>query len=457
MRILMVIPELAPFYKYSRLGLGSNLHNLIFNLHTPASIIMPFYEQMRKIKCRKLEEYEDINLSLYHGTFPGTDKEVFFLKPNDRFFDPFYGADVDIEQVMAFSRGVARFVEDHSFDILHAHHWQNGLIPLLVKSRNLDVRTVYTFYDLEQQGLIEPTDLETFDIAERYRDEIESLGNLSLVKLGLVFADAVTTTSRQYAKDVQQSEFGHDLEPYFLRIAGKLYGINNGVRYGEWNPAKDANPDIRFHDLPGKHSLKTNLQREHGLKEDARIPLILYGGRLTAENGCEIVLDALPVLCSMHLQLIVYGTGESESQIRLREFADRCKNLSVHIGYDQVEEHRLIAASDMILLPAREAPGTTMHLRAMRYGTIPIARRTGSFVDAIREATSGDMQNANGFLFSSYYSNSLIQIMEEALDVYRENELWEMYFKNAMQEDWSWKYSARQYEELYKKILSYSG
>ncbi len=454
MRILMVIPELEPFYKYSRLGLGNNLHNLIFNLHTETSIIMPFYEQMRKIKCRKLEEYDTIDLSLYHGTIPGTDKEVYFLKPTDRFFDPFYGADVDMEQVLLFSLGVARFVQDHSFDILHAHHWQNGLIPLLVKSKNLKMKTVYTFYDLQQQGLIEPTDLDVFDIDERYLHEIESLGNLSLVKLGLVFADAVTTTSRQYAQEVQQSEFGYDLDPYFLKIAGKLYGINNGVRYGEWNPTKDENPDIRFRDLEGKRNLKTVIQREYGLKEDGRIPLILYGGRLTADNGCELVLDAIPVLCSMNLQLLVYGTGDSEYQIRLKEMNKRCKNLSVRIGYDRTEEHRYIAASDMILLPSREAPGTTTHLRAMRYGTIPIARRTGSFADTIREATSGNMVNANGFLFSSYYSNSLIQIMEEALDVYREDELWLMYFQNAMKENWSWKFSAQQYEELHKKMVS---
>ncbi len=454
MRILMVIPELAPFYKYSRLGLGSNLHNLIFNLHSNTTIIMPFYEQMREIKCSKIEDYEDICLSLYHGKISGSDKDIYFLKPNDRFFDPFYGSKVEMEQVLQFSRGVARFIKKHPFDVLHAHHWQNGLIPLLVKNQGLDVFTIYTFYDLQHQGLIEPTDLDAFEIDDRYRDEIDKLGNLSLVKLGLVFADSVTTTSRQYAQEVQQAEFGNELDPYFLKIANKLFGINNGVRYGEWNPTKDKNPDIRFHDLNGKRELKVALQREYGMKEDKDTPLLIYGGRLTADNGCELVLDAIPDLMDMPLQVLIYGTGESELQIRLKDLAKVYSNLSVHIGFNQMDEHRYFAAADMILLPSREAPGTTTQLRAMRYGTVPIARRTGSFADTIKEATNRDMAHANGFMFSSYYSNSLIQIVEEALDVFREKKLWEMYFLNAMVQDWSWKHTARQYEELYKRMVS---
>ncbi len=454
MRILMVLPELAPFYKYSRLGLGYNLHNLIFNLNSETSIIMPFYDQMRTIKCRKIETYDDLSLTLYQGNIPGTDKVIFFLKPGDHFFDPFYGNHVDIEQVLHFSRGVARFVQNHPFDVVHSHHWQGGLVPLLIRNLELHVRTVYTFYDLDQQGPIEPGDLESFKLSEKHLNEIDKLGNLSLVKLGIIFADDVTTTSRHYTHEVQEQEFGHELDPYFLQISNKLFGINNGVRYGEWNPAKDDHLLIHYKDLAGKREVKKNLQKELGLEVGEKIPLILYGGRLTSENGCALVLDALPDILQLSVQVLVYGTGDTDFQIQLKEMAAEYYNLKVVVGYNNDDEHRYFAASDMILLPSREAPGSTLHLRAMRYGTIPIARRTGAFVDVIKDTSSRDPKGANGFLFSSYYSNSLIQIVEEALDVFHESSLWEQYVKNAMAEDWSWKYSAKQYEELYQRFGS---
>ena len=453
MNVLMVVPELAPFFKYSRLGLGENLRSQIFHLPESVVPIMPQYEGVQLPVCRHLEPLPGLGLEVCETLFPASERRALMLRPVGGAFAPFVDATAPREQIVLFNRGVAAYVQRHpEWDVVHAHHWPCGLVPLLLRNLERPVPTLFTFYDLEEQPRLFADDLGDIELNPALRERVQRLTPFNLTSLGIRFARLLSTTSRRYAEEVRTEKLGHGLERLFVRREERMFGVMNGVRYGEWNPAKDVFLAHHYSDPEGKKLAKRDLQRELELPE-SDVPLVFYGGRLNKRYGCDLFLEALPELAEMPLQIVVYGTGDDEYLLRLEALRGKCPNVRVRLGYDEAFLHRLVAGADMHLLPSFEQPGGTNHLVSLRYGVVPVARRTGGYVDAIHDQSDRARHKVNGFLFGSYYANSFVQTVQEALDVYAAPDLWREYVQAAMDAEWTWKENARAYENLYRKLV----
>ncbi|MCD4828927.1 MAG: glycogen synthase [Candidatus Cloacimonetes bacterium] len=455
MKVLMVVPELAPFYKYSRLGLGENLRSLLFHLPKSAVAIMPYYRDIEIPTCRQVDTLPELGLEVCETLFPASQRRVLMIRPaSDGAFDPFIAGKASLEQVALFSRGVAAWVQRNpGWDVAHCHHWQTGLIPLLLRNLDHPVPSLFTFYDLEPQMSLFADDFCDLGLNPALQSRVEKLTPLNLLALGVRFGKLLSTTSRRYAQDIRTENLGHGLDRLLVSRESRLFGIMNGVRYDHWNPAGDAFLPVRYNDATGKLHAKSALQNELELPCAPGVPLLFFGGRLTRSYGCDLLLEALPDLADMPLQLVIYGTGDDEFMLKLEDLCEKWPNVRIRLGFDEAFLHRLVAGADMHLLPSREQPGGTNHLISLRYGAIPIARRTGGYVDAIHDQTERGKHRVNGFLFGSFYVNSLLQTVQEALDVYAERDLWCEYIESAMSADWSWKETAKAYKNLYRKLL----
>ncbi len=455
MKVLMVVPEIAPFFKYSRLGLGENLRSLLFHLPEDVMPLMPCYSGVNYPGCTVVDSMPALGLEVCSVSFPAGERQLLVVRPADGCFSPFTDDNIPLEQIVLFSRGVAEFVRRYpEWEIVHCHHWQTGLIPLLLRELDQAPLSLFTFHDLEVHAPLYLEDLAALRLHHDLALHVSQIGPLSLLKLGVRFAHLLSTTSKTYAEEVRTEEHGHELDVLLTQRQDQLFGIMNGVRYGEWNPAKDPLIKTHYTHPEGKAAARTALRNELRLPDAPDVPLLFYGGRLDVRHGADLMLEALPELAAMPLQLVIYGTGDDDVMLRLDDQKDAWPNVRVCLGYDEAFLHRLVAGADVHLLPSREEPGGAMHLVSLRYGAIPVASRTGGHADAIHDLSQYGHERVNGFLFSSYYATSMLQTVQEALDVFAEPTLWCQYMARAMQAEWSWKDTARAYEELYERIIT---
>jgi len=453
MKTLMVLPEISPFVRTGRLA--DTLNHLIFNMSKEKPVlILPHYKEV-KIKAGKIIWESSISKTQIHESlFPDSDDKILFIKPQKGYFHFLTNADYP-EEIFNFSATVTEFLKERKeFRLVHCHNWQTALIPLLIKNdpELENIRTLFTFHSLYQPAVFPIEDMRK--INSMLREEIKLLGSTELIKLGIVFADALSTTSKQYTEDILSEEYGNGFESFLQLRKNDLYGIMNGVRYGYWNPEKDHFIKEKYskEDLTGKRADKIELQKIFNLPVNDH-PLFCFGGRLKYRKGIDLVIDCLEELSEMKIQLLLCGTGEEEYHFRLRELENKYDNIRIKLDFNEEMAHKILAGADFMLLPTRYEAGGISHLYALKYGTIPVARKTGGLVDAIFDQTYG-MDKANGFLFSSYYENSLISIIQEAADVYNDKALFVKYIRNAMNEDWSWKVAVKQYKDLYRKIIA---
>jgi starch synthase len=279
------------------------------------------------------------------------------------------------------------------------------------------------------------------------------------MKGGLVFADRITTVSPTYAEEIQTAEYGYGLEGLLRHRGDRLRGILNGIDDREWDPRKDKHLAERYgvSSLEKKAVNKAVLQRELGLPALEDQPLIGMVGRLVEQKGIDLVVDAMGELLAMPLQLIVLGSGGAHYENALREQAHRHPDqLGVVIGYDEGLSHRIEGGADLFLMPSRFEPCGLNQMYSLRYGTLPVVRRTGGLADTVIDA-AGKPGEANGFVFTEPTPEALVAKVEEALAVYSRRTRWKALQRNAMRADFSWALSAREYLSLYEQALSDAG
>ncbi len=456
MKIAMVFPEMSPLTPHNKISDACKNH--LFN-HSPdieIVAILPFFVNLN---------VENFNISLYmqleehtvlRARAEGDTYSVFLIKPMDNYY-PFFGLDFfNYEHIINFSLGTLNFLQKlDNLAVVHMHGWQTGLLPLLIKDKLPGIKTLFSPHSLVLQGELEKAELSVIKLSELYKNMVSKISSPSFLKLGIIYADFINVNSRTYAREILNPEFGNELEPIFKIKEDKLIGINNGVNYGTWNPEKDVKliQNYSVKELNGKKACKADLQRKFDLPSNDDIPLLFYGTELTFSKGCDLVISCLPQLAELPIQLIIYGTGDDEYILELEDKIGTYPNVKIVLDFEKRHISNLLAGSDFILLPYRLSEGSVSHLYALKYGLIPIAHKTGAIADAVFDQTSQDNTKINGFLFNSYYDESLLDAVHEALDVFKNKEMLGTYVYNAMHADWSWKHSIRQYEEIYHKLL----
>mgnify|MGYP000913845086 CR=1 FL=1 len=348
-------------------------------------------------------------------------------------------------------------------DIIHCHDWQTGLVPVylrhLYQSRPSlnSAKVVFTIHNLAFQGLFPPEEMLTaglpwslFNI-----DGLEFYGKMNFLKGGMAGADHITTVSPTYAREILTPEFGCGLHGFLNVLKEKLTGIINGIDYAQWNPQSDSFIPARYGpgNLGNKLVAKRIIGKRFSLEKADERPLLGLVTRLSAQKGLDILIEALPQLLEMDVNLVLLGTGDVGYHRKFEELRQIHKGrLGVLLAFDDPAAHLIYAGSDIFLMPSRYEPCGLGQLIAMRYGAIPVVRQTGGLADTVRDYKDNS-PDTNGFTFPDFTPSALVSTVARALSLYDQKSLWNALVSRAMISDFSWESSARQYLELFQRIV----
>jgi starch synthase len=347
--------------------------------------------------------------------------------------------------------------------IVHVNDWQTGLVPFLLRNeRSTDpavsaAKTVFTIHNLAYQGVFPKQVVPILGLPwDVFRYEaMEFFDQLSFMKAGLVFADALTTVSPTYAREILTPDGGASLDAVLRHRAKDLHGILNGIDAHEWDPARDPHLPAHFTaaTLEGKARNKAALQRELGLPVRAEAPLVGMVGRLADQKGLDLVIAALGALLGMDLQIALLGSGQKDYEAVFGRVArERPDRIAARIGFDERLAHRIEAGADLFLMPSRFEPCGLNQMYSLRYGTVPVVRAVGGLEDTVVDY---DGWNAGtGFKFRDYTPAALAQAVRRAVEVFRDARAWRGLVQRGMAEDNSWEKSAATYEALYRTLAA---
>jgi len=346
-------------------------------------------------------------------------------------------------------------------DIVHGHDWQAGLVPALLSLEAKRPATVFTIHNLAYQGVFPHDTFVSLGLPAALwsYDALEFYGQMSFIKGGIAFADRVTTVSPTYAQEIQTPEFGHGLDGLLRHRSADLRGILNGIDQKVWNPQRDTLLPARYTSsrvTAGKAANKAALQAEMGLAADPDAPLLGMVSRLVEQKGIDLVIEALPILLARGAQGVILGAGEARYEQALRDLARQFPGqLAVLIGYDETLAHRIIAASELFLMPSRFEPCGLTQLYSLRYGTVPVVRRVGGLADSVVDATEETLDDgtATGVVFEPANSAALVAAVERGIALHRKRRTWLALCRHGMHQEFSWQQSALAYQQLYDELV----
>ena len=346
-------------------------------------------------------------------------------------------------------------------DVVHGHDWQAGLAPAMLKFDDSPAASVFTVHNLAFQGLFGAELASRLELPRKaFRpDGLEYYGQISFLKAGLNYADALTTVSPTYAREIQTEVLGFGLQGLLRARADRLTGILNGIDEAAWDPARDPHLRARFDadSLDRKAENKRALQQELKLQEGATLPLLAVVSRLTGQKGADLILEAAENLLAPGTQLAILGSGDRELERQALALAARHPGrVSVTIGFDEGLAHRIEAGADLFLMPSRFEPCGLNQMYSQRYGTPPVVTATGGLADTVTDATQNSLDDgtATGFVMAALSTPGLIGAVGRALACYRTPDVWRRLQQAGMRRDFGWTNSARRYAELYETVLA---
>jgi len=481
LKILFVAAEAVPFVKTG--GLGDVIGSLPKELKqqgVDARVILPNYQDIaeeyktqmvlknhfmvqvgwRQKYCGVLElEYQGI-------TFYFIDNEDYFKRQG------FYGYGDDGERFSFFCRAVLESLTKIDFmpDVLHCHDWHTGMVSVLLDAdyRELPeynhLKTIFTIHNLRYQGIFPKeilSDLLSLDWDYFKPDRVEFHDTVNFMKGGMVYSNLISTVSRTYAQEIQYPYFGEELDGFLRKRQGDLVGIVNGIDYDVYNPAVDtkifSNYDVDS--LANKTKNKLQLQEQLGLTVKADIPMIAIVSRLVGPKGMDllecILADMFRYMSigDYEVQLVVLGTGEARYENFFKYMAwEHPSKVSANIMFNDTLAHQIYAGADLFLMPSLYEPCGIGQLIAMRYGCLPIVRETGGLRDTV-QAYNQYTGTGNGFSFANYNAHEMSDTIIRALLLFKDKEKWDTVVRTAMSSDYGWQSSAKQYQELYEKMI----
>lgn len=339
-------------------------------------------------------------------------------------------------------------------EVVHVHDWQAALTPTYMKGRGIGVPVLLTVHNIAFHGLAPAERLEALHLPRiRFTPEdLEFWGQLSALKAGLVDANAVSTVSPTYARELMDPHFGMGLEGVIATRAADLHGILNGIDADVWSPRAD--PAITPYSTPkGKAPNRAALLEEFGIKP-ASGPLCIVVSRLTGQKGLDLLLHAAPRLLSAGGMIALLGTGEKGLEGGWKDLGERSPTVGVHIGYDEGMSHRMFAGADAVLVPSRFEPCGLTQMYGLSYGTVPLVARTGGLADTVIDANEAALRAgvATGLLVEPGNEAALGAGLERLVDLYAQPEVWTRLQRNGMKHPVGWEASAAEYAALYDSL-----
>ena len=488
LKILFLSSEVVPFAKTGGLAdVSGALPKALKELGHEVRIIMPKYKVIndRKYVLREVIRLKDIPISIGSSVKKVNVKSAFTPDPfkiQTYFIDyrPYFGKDglyVDAATNKEYSNNDERFIlfckavmEKLKLlfwqpDIIHCNDWQTGLVPFFLKTLYKDdaffkkTSTLITVHNVGYQGNFSPGSFQKTNVDSTLftpGSPVEYYGKFSFLKTGLYYADHITTVSRQYSQEIQQSrEYGFGFEGIFKERNNMFTGITNGVDYSTWSPDIDAYIPAKYeyNNLSGKSVNKKALAERFGLPYKENTPVIGMISRLVNQKGFDLLEEIVKPVVKMDMQLVILGTGAPKYHALFTQLNKKYPdNIGICLKFDEELAHLIEAGSDMFLMPSKYEPCGLNQLFSLRYGTVPIVRKTGGLADTITEFNTRSGAG-NGFVFEDYSSGELLDAIKRAVESYHKPKIWKKIMKNGMKQDFSWKESAKKYYKVYEKIL----
>ncbi len=480
MKILFASSEAHPLIKTGGLAdVSGALPGALKNLGHDVRLILPGYQPVLR-RANELRPVATLTLPhvrgpvrLLRGSLPDSgvvtyllDAPAYFDRPGSPYLAPDGRDWLDNAERFASLARVAAAVAmnraqlDWQPDLVHCNDWQTALAPALLASEANRPATVFTVHNLAYQGLFSRDEYQTLGLPAAWWSPhaLEFYDKFSFIKGGLVFADWITAVSPTYAREILTPEYGCGLDGLLNHRADRLVGILNGVDYKIWNPGHDSLIPHPYSagSLAGKARNKADLQRDLGLAQAPQVPLLAHIGRLVEQKGADLILDALPELMERRVQLVILGTGDAVLEQALQDAArlypDR---LAVSMSYNEALAHRIEAGADIFVMPSRFEPCGLNQIYSLRYGSVPVVRRTGGLADTVTDTSPETLQagTANGFLFEKPSAASLLGAIDRALLLYPQTAVWRRLIAAGMRQDFSWELSARRYVTLYEQAV----
>lgn len=347
--------------------------------------------------------------------------------------------------------------------IMHCNDWHTALLPLLLRSLYAwdqlfaHTRTVLSIHNIGYQGAFAASTAHDIggDVRALLAPEFTTRHELNWLREGIRLADRVTTVSPTYAKEIMTTEGGYGLDGVLRARSEGVVGILNGVDYSDWNPATDRYLQHHYSvdDLTGKVATKRALLDWMNLPVDLDTPLLGIISRMTVQKGFDLLFDTLPELLQQRdFALIALGSGEAKYEdffIGLqRRFPQR---VAFHRGYHEELAHHIEAGSDMFLMPSLYEPCGLNQLYSLKYGSVPIVRRTGGLADTVQHWDPQTRQGT-GIVFNDFDAPAVRWAINHALDLFLDRDAWQQMVRNGMQQDFSWTKQAQLYNELYLQL-----
>lgn len=484
--VLFVTSEVVPFVKTGGLADASSALPLaLTELGHDVRIVVPKYGTVseRRNRIHEIKRLKDIPIVVAGGETMATVKSSqvvnsrakvqVYLVTNDKYLEAVKGIYQDSGTGIDYPNNDERFIFFQKAvletcvrlgwrpDVIHCNDWQTALIPAFLKELYAKdnffahTRVVFTIHNLSYQGIFPSSTFEKTGLPGKAFSAagLEFGGNVNFMKGGIVYADALSTVSPSYAKEILTSAHGAGLEGVLKKNREKLFGIPNGIDTEIWNPATDKLIDTKYTSatLEGKFENKTALASKFNMDADLDVPLIGMLGRMVEQKGYDLVLSALDELVKLGAQIIFMGEGEKKYQTALEKAARKHRNVGLFPGYDEETAHLLMAGADILLMPSVFEPCGLNQLYALAYGTVPVVHKTGGLADTITDYNA-KKGTGNGFLFAQYTPEAMLEALQRAIALYRDEEKWEMLQQSIMAEDHSWKASAEEYvDKLYRK------
>jgi starch synthase len=475
--VLFVASEAAPFRKTGGLAdvIGA-LPKALAARGVDVRVVMPLYGGVHWDDQERLDGQLSVPMytgrvraAVRLGRLPGSTVPIYFVE-HHRFFDrPFlYGPPGDaypdnLERFTFFSRASLELCKALGFfpDVVHAHDWQTALVPVYINTVEWGgplhgAATIFTIHNLAYQGVMESGALFITGLGREHFNshEFEHFGDLNLMKAALAHSTMLSTVSPTYCREIQTSAFGYGLDGELARRHHDLRGILNGIDTTDWNPATDRRLPARYDsdDLRGKRECKLALQRELGLEVNPDIALCGIVGRMTHQKGYDVFAQCLPELLGWNAQFALLGTGDRDAEEFFAGLSQaHGQRFRAVIGFDDALAHRIEAGSDLFLMPSRFEPCGLNQMYSLRYGTVPIVRRTGGLADTVQNY---DEQHGTGtgFCFDDLTPDALTGTFGWALSTYYDRpEHFRALGLAGMRQDFSWERAAAAYEGLYRE------
>ncbi len=423
--------------------------------------------------------YADIDLAAHgiapprdgvaRATVPGSSASAYLIDNPAWFARPgIYTEDADEHRrFIALTRAAFAMCRNLGFSpqILHCNDWHTAFGPLLLAAEHASdplfagTRSVLTIHNIGYQGVFAARDVADVGLADRgrlHQDDLRA-GIVNPLRHGILYAHAITTVSPTYAREICTPEYGMGLDPDLRARGGAVSGILNGVDYDEWDPRRDRHLPIHYdaRTLAAKAELKRTFLARAGLPFRLGVPLFGIVSRLVAQKGFELLFDTLPPLLAQNrAQLAVLGSGDARYVQFFEKLARDCPQaVSFRSGYDEAHAHWVEGASDFFLMPSRYEPCGLNQMYSLRYGTVPIVRRTGGLADSV-EHFDRATGRGTGIVFNDFDAPAMSWALTRALTLYADSGAWKKIVANAMAQDFSWTRQAAEYVALYERLLA---